>query len=206
MGKVSEVRTKLDRRRWRWKYYVSDKLLHFEAIIRQRQLVSKIEAKCGTFWPPVKFIGEMSEMSEWILGVGMVYFWRGISRSYWNQRWVSKKDESKAEWLADIGRTAIIKLVNAVAAPAQQKKQVISRLFDLASPGVAQPLTKRCNTDQLAAQSTASNFICLDQYACQQFRCVNIHTWDVIPGCVCNVRLAASNNDISWVNYDLWNK
>jgi len=59
-----------------------DRFLGFQTTFRQRRLVSKIEAKFRTFWPPVKFRSVVGEMSEWILQVrstikSLVYFWLG---------------------------------------------------------------------------------------------------------------------------------
>jgi len=47
-------------------------VLHFKATIRQRRLMSKLEAKFRTFWPTKIRRGVGGERYEWSLGVGPV--------------------------------------------------------------------------------------------------------------------------------------
>ena len=79
---------------------MSDTFLHLEITSRQMWLVSKIEAKFGTFRPPLN-IGElwakcMSEFYESGLGPNLWYTFDGCLSVFWkNIAWVSKKDRGK---------------------------------------------------------------------------------------------------------------
>jgi len=83
-------------------YYVFNKFLRIETIIRQKRLVSKIEAKFGTLTPG-KIQGGMSEMSERILQVWptiepLVYTFDGASVGRQGDRaWVSRKKGTEAK-------------------------------------------------------------------------------------------------------------
>jgi len=75
--------------------YTSGILLHSITRVRQRRLVSKIEAKFCAFRPAVKIEGAMGEKSGWILPVrptigALGHFWRACLGHLGHYRvWVS---------------------------------------------------------------------------------------------------------------------
>jgi len=70
--------------RSRCMFQIADMLLRFRTRMLRRRLVSKIETKFRTFWPPLKFSGGIDEVCEWILPVwhrttSIICFWWSIA-------------------------------------------------------------------------------------------------------------------------------